>query len=267
MIHLNGVHFAYEGREVLSGIDLNIAPGEFVALIGPNGAGKSTFSKLLNGLNKPTQGTVTVAGLDTKKARTSALARKVGFLFQNPDRQLCRNTVRDELLFGLELCLTDKADIQARLDRTLADFHLDPDLNPLTASRGERQRVALASLMALTPELLILDEPTTGLDWRECMHTMELVSALNAQGTTVFMVSHDMEIVRDFAKRVLVLHDGKLSADGTPHEVLRRPDLLEEAALLPPQIMQLSLALGSDYDGIDTCEEMTQFLVERRHSK
>lgn len=267
MIHLNGVHFAYEGREVLSGIDLNIAPGEFVALIGPNGAGKSTFSKLLNGLNKPTQGTVTVAGLDTKKARTSALARKVGFLFQNPDRQLCRNTVRDELLFGLELCLTDKADIQVRLDKTLADFHLDPDLNPLTASRGERQRVALASLMALTPELLILDEPTTGLDWRECMHTMELVSALNAQGTTVFMVSHDMEIVRDFAKRVLVLHDGKLSADGTPHEVLRRPDLLEEAALLPPQIMQLSLALGSDYDGIDTCEEMTQFLVERRQSK
>ena len=81
------------------------------------------------------------------------------------------------------------------------------------------------------------------------------------------MVSHDMEIVRDFAKRVLVLHDGKLSADGTPHEVLRRPDLLEEAALLPPQIMQLSLALGSDYDGIDTCEEMTQFLVERRQSK
>ena len=267
MIHLNGVHFAYEGREVLSGIDLNIAPGEFVALIGPNGAGKSTFSKLLNGLNKPTQGTVTVAGLDTKKARTSALARKVGFLFQNPDRQLCRNTVRDELLFGLELCLTDKADIQARLDKTLADFHLDPDLNPLTASRGERQRVALASLMALTPELLILDEPTTGLDWRECMHTMELVSALNAQGTTVFMVSHDMEIVHDFAKRVLVLHDGKLSADGTPHEVLRRPDLLEEAALLPPQIMQLSLALGSDYDGIDTCEEMTQFLVERRQAK
>ena len=172
MIQLSNVHFAYEGREVLSGIDLNVAPGEFVALIGPNGAGKSTFSKLLNGLNKPTQGTVTVAGLDTKKARTSALARKVGFLFQNPDRQLCRSTVRDELLFGLELCLTDKADIQTRLEKTLSDFHLDPELNPLTASRGERQRVALASLMALTPELLILDEPTTGLDWRECMHTM-----------------------------------------------------------------------------------------------
>lgn len=267
MIHLNGVHFSYEGREVLSGIDLDIAPGEFVALIGPNGAGKSTFSKLLNGLNKPTQGTVTVAGLDTKKARTSALARKVGFLFQNPDRQLCRSTVRDELLFGLELCLTDKADIQARLDKTLADFHLDPALNPLTASRGERQRVALASLMALTPQLLILDEPTTGLDWRECMHTMELVTALNRQGATVFMVSHDMEVVRDFAQRVLVLNKGRLTADGTPHEVLRRTELLSDAALLPPQIMQLSLSLGADYDDIDTCEEMTEFLIRRRLEK
>lgn len=99
------------------------------------------------------------------------------------------------------------------------------------------------------------------------MHTMELVTALNRQGATVFMVSHDMEVVRDFAQRVLVLNKGRLAADGTPHEVLRRTELLSDAALLPPQIMQLSLSLGADYDDIDTCEEMTEFLIRRRLEK
>ncbi|MGI5884093.1 MAG: energy-coupling factor ABC transporter ATP-binding protein [Candidatus Spyradocola sp.] len=265
MIEMQGVHFSYAGREVLRGIDLTICDGEFVVLIGPNGAGKSTFLKLFNGLNKPMQGVVTVDGLDTRKTRTSQLARRVGFLFQNPDRQLCKTTVREEILFGLRLCLQDEEEIARRLKDTLEAFALDPDCNPLTASRGERQRIALASLVALGPGLLILDEPTTGLDYRECMRTMHLVQALNReQGTTVLMVSHDMEIVQEFAGRVLILHNGQIVADGAPERVLRRADLLREAALLPPQILRLGLALGPGFDTANTHEEMAHIILERK---
>lgn len=265
MIQMQNVHFSYEGREVLRGIDLTVGDGEFVVLIGPNGAGKSTFLKHLNGLNKPTQGSVMVDGLDTRKARTSQLARRAGFLFQNPDRQLCRTTVREELLFGLRLCLKDEKEIQRRLDDTLDAFGLDPALNPLTASRGERQRIALASLVAVGPGLLILDEPTTGLDYRECMRTMNLVRALNREhGATIVMVSHDMEIVQDFASRVLVLNEGRIAADGPPAQVLRQEDLLRQAALLPPQILRLGLALGPGFDTANTHEEMARIILERK---
>lgn len=268
MIKMQDVCFDYEGLQVLSGINLTINKGDFVALVGPNGAGKSTFSKLINGLNKPASGSVVTKGMDTRKTRTSQLAKYVGFLFQNPDRQLCCNTIREEILFGLTLCLTDKQDIQRRLDETMSNFDFDPDKNPLTASRGERQRIALASLLALTPELLILDEPTTGLDYTECMRILALIKKLNReQGTTVLMVSHDMEVVRDFADRVLVLSNGNITADGTAHQVLRDENVLRDAALLPPQIMALSQQLGADFDDVDTCEDMVHYIMERKATK
>ena len=140
MIRMQNAGFAYDGRTVLRGLNLHIRPGEFVAVAGPNGAGKTSFAKLLNGLNRPTEGEVFGDGLDTRRARVSALSRSVGFLFQNPDRQLCRTTVREELLFGLRLHVRDEAEAARRLERALADFALDPEETPLTAARAERQR-------------------------------------------------------------------------------------------------------------------------------
>lgn len=266
MIRMQNAGFAYDGRTVLRGLNLHIRPGEFVAVAGPNGAGKTSFAKLLNGLNRPTEGEVFVDGLDTRRARVSALSRSVGFLFQNPDRQLCRTTVREELLFGLRLHVRDEAEAARRLERALADFALDPEENPLTAARAERQRIALASVVALGPRLLVLDEPTTGLSHAECRRTMEIVRRLHRKGTTVVLISHDMELILRYAERMLVLAGGTLRADGAPHDVLRRADVLAEAALLPPEIVQVASALGEPFAGLDTDAALARALIEARAS-
>ncbi len=261
MIRMQNAGFAYDGRTVLRGLNLHIRPGEFVAVAGPNGAGKTSFAKLLNGLNRPTEGEVFVDGVDTRRARVSALSRSVGFLFQNPDRQLCRTTVREERLH-----VRDEAEAARRLERALADFALDPEENPLTAARAERQRIALASVVALGPRLLVLDEPTTGLSHAECRRTMEIVRRLHREGTTVVLISHDMELILRYAERMLVLAGGTLRADGAPHDVLRRADVLEAAALLPPEIVQVASALGDPFAGLDTDAALAHALIEARGS-
>lgn len=139
MINFNNVCFAYDKINILNNISLSVAKGEFVAIVGRNGAGKTTLMKLLNGLLKPTSGTVTIAGLNTSVTRTSELAKHVGFLFQNPDRQICRNTVKEEIEFGLKCILTDTADIEKRCRNTIEKFALIPDKDPFSLSR-ERDR-------------------------------------------------------------------------------------------------------------------------------
>lgn len=208
MIRFENVSLSYGGAAAVRNLNFTVGRGEFVALVGANGAGKTTVSKLMNGLLKPTAGRVLVDGVPTTSLRTSALAKKIGFLFQNPDRQLCKPTIREEIRFGL--ALTGAKDAAQRTEAVLDAFGLDGDRDPFSASRGERQRIALASLIAVEPEVLILDEPTTGLDYRECMAMMARVRSLNAAGTTVVMVCHDMELVLDFAHRMLVLCEGAL---------------------------------------------------------
>lgn len=263
MIDVKNVCFTYQQETTLKDITFHIGKGEFVAIIGSNGAGKSTLSKLLNGLLKPASGTVTINGMDTLKTRPSTLARHIGFLFQNPDRQICKNTVADEIRFGLELVIKDKALVQQRLDHTLQHFGFDPNSNPFQLSRGERQRLALASVIAAEPEILILDEPTTGLDYRECMQIMNTIRDLNRKGVTVVMVCHDMEVVLDYAGRILVLADGRLIADGSTRDIFKKEELLQKASVLPPQIPQLALRLGQGFEDAFTVEEMAQSLVAR----
>lgn len=263
MIELKNVYFTYQQENTLDNISFHIDKGEFVALIGANGAGKSTLSKLLNGLLKPASGTVTINGMDTRKTKSSTLARHIGFLFQNPDRQICKNTVADEIRFGLELVINDKALVQQRLDSTLQRFGFNPDSNPFQLSRGERQRLALASIIAAEPEILILDEPTTGLDYSECTQIMNTINELNSKGVTVVMVCHDMEVVLDYARRILVLSDGRLLADGSTKEIFRAEEVLHKASILPPQIPQLALRLGQGFENAFTVEEMAQSLVAR----
>lgn len=260
MIDLKNVCFTYQQESTLKDISFHIGKGEFVAVIGSNGAGKSTLSKLLNGLLKPVSGTVTIQGMDTKKTKSSILAKHIGFLFQNPDRQICKNTVADEIRFGLEQIFQDKATIQHRTDGIIAQFGFDPASNPFRLSRGERQRLALASVIAAEPEILVLDEPTTGLDYGECTHIMGIIRQLNAKGITVVMVCHDMEVVLDFAKRILVLSEGRLIADGETRSIFRQEEILKQASILPPQITQLALRLGNGFEEVFTVEEMAQSL-------
>ncbi|WP_206214432.1 energy-coupling factor ABC transporter ATP-binding protein [Adlercreutzia sp. ZJ141] len=248
VIEFSDVHFGYAEAEVLRGISFRIQPGEFVAVLGPNGTGKSTILRLADGLLAPASGHVRVCGLDTAEAKVSDIARHVGFLFQNPDRQICQNTVYDEVLFGLRALQCGTAEQQkARADEVLELLHLDGDADPFNLSRGQRQAVALAGLIAVDPCVLLLDEPTTGFDYSECMEMMTHIKRMNEAGATVVMVCHDMEVVLDFASRAIVLAEGRVLLDGTPRDVFSERDTLQRASLIPPQICELSTQLAKDY--------------------
>lgn len=253
MIECDLVRFGYgktKDAELIHGISLSIEDGEFVALTGENGAGKSTFSKLLAGILKPSDGKICVNGIDTKKAKNSMLAKTTGFLFQNPDRQLCTYTVRDEIAFGQKALKTGtEEEISKRTEKIIERFGFNPDEAPFSLSRGQRQRLALASIIAVEPKVMILDEPTTGLDYKECMEIMSAVKELNKNGTTVIMVCHDMELVLDFARRMIVLADGKIEADGKTLEIMRRKEILQKTCLLSPQIIQIALDLEEKFPG------------------
>lgn len=253
MIECDSVRFGYgktKDAELIHGISLSIEDGEFVALTGENGAGKSTFSKLLAGILKPSDGKICVNGIDTKKAKNSMLAKTTGFLFQNPDRQLCTYTVRDEIAFGQKALKTGtEEEISKRTEKIIERFGFNPDEAPFSLSRGQRQRLALASIIAVEPKVMILDEPTTGLDYKECMEIMSAVKELNKNGTTVIMVCHDMELVLDFARRMIVLANGKIEADGKTLEIMRSKEILQKASLLPPQIIQIALELEEKFPG------------------
>ena len=258
VLEFNGVSFSYNETANVNNLNVKIHKGDFTAIIGSNGAGKSTFSKLCNGLLKPCAGDVLVLGENTKKQKVSSLAKHIGFLFQNPDRQICCQTVREEIAFSLKNNNIPEAEIKSRVENTINEFGFNADTEPFNMSRGQRQRLCLACLIALNPEILILDEPTTGLDYRECMEVMEKIRKLNENGTTVIMVCHDMEVVLDFAKEVIVMNRGEILGGGKTRKVLADKSLLQKARLLPPQIAQVAGLLGNGFNGIFTDDEMIQ---------
>lgn len=262
MIQMEHVSFNYpEQGPIIQDLSFRIEKGEFVAILGANGAGKTTTVRLIDGLIRPTSGRAMINGMDTAKTSVSQRAKEVGFLFQNPDRQICKNTVREEILFGLRTVRGEEGEsaLNARAEETLRDFHFTGDEDPFSLSRGQRQRVALASVLATEPKVLILDEPSTGLDYRECCHIMDRIRQRNEeQQVTVIMVCHDMEVVLDYAKRALVMHQGRLIADGPVRSVFRDPELMEKASILPPQMIGLSLRLGEGFENADSPERMAE---------
>ena len=244
MIEFRNVHASYDATiPILKGVSFTIRDGEFVAFVGTNGAGKSTTCRLANGLIKPDAGEVLIDGVPTTRIATSELARRVGFLFQNPDSQICCTTVRDELLFGLRVQGRDDAEAVRRVDETMERFGFGADDDPFLLNRGTRQLLALASVVVMEPPTIILDEPTTGLDYRECLRVMDVIEDLHARGTTVIMVCHDMEVVADYARRVIVMSDGRVVGEGPTFEVLRDADLCARASLVPPQVVDISASL------------------------
>ncbi|GHU74480.1 hypothetical protein AGMMS49992_16040 [Clostridia bacterium] len=265
MIELSHVYFYVESRPLIQDVSLVIPEGEFAALTGENGAGKSTLLKLMMGLIRPASGSIIINGQDTKAMKVSQLAKSVGYLFQNPDRQLFGATVRQELAFGLDYLGITKSEADQRVNATLDELGLDPHRAPLSLSRGERQRVALASIFVRRPKLLLLDEPTTGLDYRECLQMMNSIARLNKEtGATVLMVTHDMEIALDFAPRMLILSEGKLLADGQTHELMRDEPLLARACLMPAQMVALAARLRIEPGQADNADAMAAWLERRK---
>lgn len=247
VVSFRDVCFAYPGSGAcVTDLSFDVYPGELVGVIGQNGAGKTTLTKLLNGLLRPSSGSIRVAGLDMRDTPTSTVAAHVSTLFQNPDRQICKDTVLEEVAFGLELTGTPADEARERARAVAERFSLPLDEAPFSLSRGQRQMVALASVVVMEPEVILLDEPTSGLDYRECMTVMETVREMADRGCAVIMVCHDMEVVSDFAERLVVMADGRILGQGETPEVFADVELMGRARVEPPQIIALSTVLARD---------------------
>jgi energy-coupling factor transporter ATP-binding protein EcfA2 len=233
-------HVYPEGPAALRNINLRIGEGEFVAIMGRNASGKTTLVKHFNSLLKPTKGTVVVDGIDTQKATTAELARKVGFVFQNPNDHLFADTVEEEIVFTLRNLGLGSGEIGSRVDQMLGRFNLEEYRKqyPRSLSGGEKQRVALASVLAIQPKILILDEPTRGMAYRLKSELMGFLREYTGQGNTVILVTHDVEMVAGHAERVILLSEGRIVVDGDKRAVLSK------ALLFSPQINRLVQAFA-----------------------
>lgn len=246
MIEVDGIRFSYpSGVEALKGVSLKIADGEFVAIMGQNGAGKTTLVKHFNGLLKPSQGRVLVDGTDTTKTSVAKLARNVGFVFQNPDHQLFCETVEEEIAFALRNFGFKEDVIEKRITWALNLLSLSQyrKTSPFMLSGGERKRVALASVLAWDPRILILDEPTIGQDHEQKEKLRQFILQMRTQDKTIIMVTHDVEFVAECNPRVLLMLDGEIIADGEAQKILTDGVTLEKASIVPPQIAQIFLDL------------------------
>jgi energy-coupling factor transport system ATP-binding protein len=246
--------FSYaDGIAALDGVSLSVAAGEFVALIGQNGSGKTTLAKHLNGLLSPQRGSVRLAGIDMRTLRLGEVARSVGFVFQDPDHQLFCATVEEEVAYGPRHLALDAAELAARVDRALAVCGLTGrrDEDPFLLSKGERQRLAVAAVLALEPRVLILDEPTTGLDHREQLTILELLRALNRAGRTVIVITHSPWLVAEHASRAVLMAKGRILLDGTVQELFRARDQLAAASFVLPEATELGLRLGFAVRSVD----------------
>lgn len=247
MIEAENVHFTYpNGVEALKGVSLTIKNGEFVAIMGENGAGKTTLVKHLNGLLKPTKGTVHIDGVNTTKVSVATLARNVGFVFQNPDHQLFSETVEEEIAFALKNFGFKEKTTKKRVTWALNLLGLTQyrKTSPFMLSGGERKRVALASILAWNPKILMLDEPTIGQDYRQKENLLQFILQMKAQRKTIIIVTHDVEFVAECSPRVLLMREGRIVADGEAPKVLTSPEILTQASIVPPQITQIFLQLS-----------------------
>jgi energy-coupling factor transport system ATP-binding protein len=247
LIEVRGLEHVYEGGlAALKGIDLQIREGEFVAIMGQNGSGKTTLIKHFNGLLLPTKGEVRIEGVEVRRTDILQLADKIGFVFQNPDHQIFAERVIDEVSFGPRNFGFPEEAIAERVDRALAAVDLldAREADPFSLTKAERQRLAVASVLATAPKVIVLDEPTTGMDYRESVRMMELVKKLNTWGHTVIIVTHTMWVVSHYAHRVIVMKDGKVIRDGKTREILSDRNGLREASLKPPQMVEFGGELG-----------------------
>lgn len=247
LIEVNDVHYQYDkSKEALKGVSFDIYEGDYVALIGQNGAGKTTLAKHFNSLFKPTSGRILVCGKDTKNEEPNTLAEQIGYVFQNPDNQIFSTSVYKEMEYGLKALKLSEEEMSKRIHEIakLLDIEKVLEEHPFSLGKGERQRVAVASILVLKPKILVVDEPTTGQDWDGIQNMMKLIDELHANGTTIVMITHDMDVVATHANRVIVMAKGSMVADGSVRDVFKQEKALKDAYVARPQIPELSERLG-----------------------
>jgi energy-coupling factor transporter ATP-binding protein EcfA2 len=239
--------------------------------MGQNGAGKTTLVKHFNGLLKPSKGIVRVDGVETTKTSVATLARNTGFVFQNPDHQLFSETVEEEIAFALKNFGFEADIIEKRITWSLNLLGLAQyrKTSPFLLSGGERKRVALASVLAWNPKMLILDEPTIGQDHQQKEKLRQFIVQMQTQGKTVVIVTHDVEFVAECNPRVVLMREGKLVADGEGREILTTPEVLAQSSIVLPQIAQVFtklelLGLPKNVIDLYDAKEMVLEALEKR---
>lgn len=245
-LSVTGVEFTYpSGTRALRGVNLRIGPGEKVAIVGENGAGKTTLVRHLNGIFRPTAGSVVVDGWDTSTKSIAQLAAKVGYVFQNPDEQIFARTVAQDVAFGPKNLGASEEDAAARAEAALQRVGLAgaADHPPHQLSLSERKLVALAGVLAMDTPALVLDEPTTGQDQRGVHMISRVLAEEHAAGRTILAITHDMDFCVENFDRVIVMAQGQIHADGPPGQAFTN-EALEIAAVEPPQLMRLAAGLG-----------------------
>jgi energy-coupling factor transport system ATP-binding protein len=248
LIRLEHLHYWYEsGKAILNDISLSFIENEFAVIIGQNGSGKTTLLKNISGLLRPSSGTVFLHGNNTANMNVAEIAREIGFIMQDPDRQLFESTVYNEVAFALKGSLP-KQEIQKKVEEALAivDLYEKQDIFPPSLDRASRIKTVFASVLAMGSKIIMLDEPLAGQDKRGCCLIMNILENLHQRGFTIIMVTHNINIASIYAKRIIVMKSGNIILDGNPEGVFKQKDELAGAGILAPQITRLSQALRSN---------------------
>ena len=247
LLSVKDIDFTYEnGFHALKGVSLNIEKGELLAIAGTNGAGKSTFSKVICGFEKPQKGTLQFKGQDMTALSIKERADRIGYVMQNPNQMISKSFIFDEVALGLRLRGVSEDEIKTRVEETLKICGLYPFRKwPISAlSFGQKKRVTIASILVLNPEMLILDEPTAGQDFRHYTEIMEFLRGLSALDITVVMITHDMHLMLEYAKRAVVFSQGQIIADDTSANILTNPEIIQRASLKETSLYDLALMCG-----------------------
>ncbi len=245
-IQIDGLCYTYNsaaGINALDNINLSIAGNEFIAVIGENGSGKTTLLKNITGLLRPSKGAIYLYGKDSREMSVSAISKEIGFVMQNPDRQLFADTVHAEVAFALKNAKLAESEIKRRVENALAEVELSDkrDSYPPAMSRGERAKVVIASVIAMEPKIIILDEPTGGQDYRSGLKIMDIATRLHDKGRAIIFVTHNMPLACAYARRIIVMREQRVVMDGSAEDIFCHTP--ENAHILPPQITRLSREL------------------------
>ena len=259
ILEMKNVTFSYtEEKQILSNVYFKVNKGDMVSIVGRNGAGKSTISKLICGFFKPTSGQILFDGEDLENKTIKERSQKIGFVMQNPNQMISKTMIFDEVAFGLRIRGLDESEIKQRVDETLKICGLYGYRNwPISAlSYGQKKRVTIASILVMNPEVIILDEPTAGQDFKHYTEIMEFLVELNKQGITIIMITHDMHLMLEYTNNVIVLSNGQKIADDIPANILTNKEIIEKANLKETSLQELAIACDIE----DSAEFVNRFI-------
>lgn len=267
ILKINNLSFSYDKKKVLNNINLEVESGDFLAIVGANGAGKTTLAKHMVNVIKPLEGKVFIEGKDISNVSSKKLSKKIGYVFQNPEHQFIKDTVEEQLSFGLKLRGLSQDKIDKWLDNTLKQFNIEnyKDKSPYMLSHGQKRLLSVATMLTLGQDILILDEPTFGQDFKSSGKLLGFLKSLNDNGKTIIIITHDMTLVDKYAKNVVVMNKGDVLFKGKTKDLFKREKLLDQASLTLPPLLKLSKSLATydeNWKGLSSLEDFVNYLKQ-----